>query len=293
MNHTARSLLAGFTVAAVMTVPGAAPASSVHIVQDVSGPGTRDVDFYVPDSADGTAPLVVILHGGGNKGNTGLEALAATVALRGAVVAVPSYFSGQPRSRADVHETFRNVICSIRYARSRAAEFGADPGNLTVVGFSYGGYPASAVALAPHSAYSYDCLTHISHVPEAFVGLAGAYSYDHAIATLGWTEDFTQFTTLGNLGNNPEVQISLLHGARDTNVPAEIAETLHTELHQAGYTVALHIADTRHAELIDPTDPAGALAVDTILAATHHQIEAGRTGPATTSIYQRLAAQRR
>lgn len=209
------------------------------------------------------------------------------------MVAVPSYFSGQPRTRSDVHATFQNVICAIRYARSRAAEFGADASNLTVVGFSYGGYPASAVALAPHDAYTYDCLAHISHVPQVFVGIAGAYGYDNTIATLGWTEEFTQFTSLGHLGANPDIQISLLHGSRDTNVPAEVADNLYTELQEAGYTVALHIADTRHAELIDPANPAGVLAVETILTASHSQIETGRTGPATTSIYQRLATQQR
>jgi acetyl esterase/lipase len=289
MTYTTRTLVLGITIAAMLSVAGIGGETGLEIVDDATGPGTHDIDFYIPDGADGTAPLVVILHGGGDHGNDGLEALAETVAARGAVVAVPSYFSGQPRSQQDVQDTFETVICSIRYARHRATEFGADPANLTVVGFSYGGYPATALALAPDGAYDYQCLAGISHIPQAVVGLGGAYYYDNKVATLGWNDDFNEFTTLGNLGNNTRVPVSLVHGARDTNSPVDHAESLYTVLEEAGHEVALEVLDTRHAELIDPTDPAGTRSVEAIITATDNQIDTGRTGPATTSVYARLA----
>jgi len=293
MNYTARSLLIGILIAVVATSSGIGRETSLRVIDDVTGPGTRDIDFYIPDGADGTAPLVVILHGGGDHGNDGLEALAEAVASRGAVVAVPSYFSGQPRSQQNVQDTFETVICSIRYTRSRATELGADPANLTVVGFSYGGYPATALALAPDGAYDYPCLPGVSHVPQAIVGLGGAYYYDTKVFTLGWNDDFNEFTVLGNLGTNPQIPISLVHGTRDTNSPIDHAETLYTALAEAGHKVALQVLDTRHAELIDPTDPAGAQSVEVIITATHNQINPGRTGPATTSVYAHLANQQR
>jgi predicted esterase len=293
MTYPARSLLVGILIAAALSIAGSDRSTGLRVIDDATGPGTRDIDFYIADGADGTAPLVVILHGGGDHGNDGLEALAEAVAGRGAVVAVPSYFSGQPRSQQNVQDTFETVICAIRYARNQAAEFGADPANLTIVGFSYGGYPTTALALAPDGAYDYPCLAGVSHVPQAIVGLGGAYYYDNKVATLGWNNDFNEFTVLGNLGTNPQVPISLVHGARDTNSPIDHAESLYTALEAAGYKVALEVLDTRHAELIDPTDPAGTRSVEAIITATHNQIEPGRTGPATTSVYAHLAHKQR
>jgi len=278
---------------AILAVPGIGRGNNPRVINDLTGPGTQDIDFYLPEVADGSAPLIVIFHGGGDHGNDGLEPLAATLADRGAVVAVPPYFSGQPRSQNEVRQTFENVICSIRYARTRAAEFGADPASLTVVGFSYGGYPATALALASEDAYDFDCLEGISHIPQTVVGLGGAYYYDPKVTTLGWSEPFSEFTSLGNLGNNQGVRVSLVHGSRDTNSPVDHAESLYTKLEAAGYAVALEILDTRHAELIDPSDPAGARVVEVIMDATGGGTTPGRRGPATTSVYAQLEYQSR
>ncbi len=184
MSYTARTLLLGIMTVAVIAGPGIGRGNSPRVINDLTGPGTQEIDFYLSDVADGNAPLIVILHGGGDHGNDGLESLAAILADRGAVVAVPPYFSGQPRSQNEVRRTFEEVICSVRYARSRAAEFGADPENLTVVGFSYGGYPATALALAPEGGYDFDCLEGISHIPQTVVGLGGAYYYDTKVTTV-------------------------------------------------------------------------------------------------------------
>ena len=128
-------------------VPGTRPVATAV-------PGGQTIDFYLPDETDGSTPLVVLLHGGGDKGNAEMSPLAEALAGRGIVVAVPNYYSGQPRTRQDIEATFRDVVCSIRYARSRAADLGADPDNLTLVGFSYGGYPAMAIRLAASSCFS-------------------------------------------------------------------------------------------------------------------------------------------
>ncbi len=78
-----------------------------------------------------------------------------------------------------------------------------------------------------------------------------------------------------------------------SNSPIDHVESLYTTLEAAGHEVALEVLDTRHAELIDPTDPAGAHSVEAIITATRSQIEPGHTGPSTTLVYARLATQQR
>jgi len=285
MSTTARNLL--LAIAMIATV-GSSQVAGLDTQHDVVGPGTQGIDFYGPGGADGTVPLIVILHGGGDHGNDGMEALAEAVAARGAVVALPTYFSGQPRSQNDATQTFEDVVCSIRYARSVAPRLGADADNLIVVGFSYGGFPATALALAPADAYDFACSAGTSHVPRAVVGLGGAYYYDNKVSTLGWSADYDEFLTFGNLGRNTQVAVSLVHGARDMNSPVDHAEDLFATLDEAGYVVSLEILDTRHAELIDPDDAAGSRSVEAIMAAASGNIDPGRTGPATTSVYARL-----
>ncbi|MDJ0925177.1 MAG: prolyl oligopeptidase family serine peptidase [Acidimicrobiia bacterium] len=292
MSCTARTiaLILSLGLATGPSTGGETPPTFSQLNQ--RGPDTREVDFYGPASADGPAPLVLLLHGGGNKGNDEMEPLAQDLASRGAVVAVPTYYSGQPRTRQDVLDTFEDVVCAIRYARYRAVDLGADPNNVTLVGFSYGGYPAMAIAVAMDGSYDFACLPEYAHRPQAVIGLGGAYAYDAQIATLGWEEEYSQFTTRGNAGNS-DTPIVMVHGAHDMNVPIDHAEHFYRTLDDSGRSVALQVLDTRHAELIDPNDPAGAEAADTITRVAYGERPRGRTGPETTSVYSRLMDQNR
>ncbi len=262
-------------------------ASDTSVVTGQAVPQAQTIDFHLPSQADGSAPLIVLLHGGGNKGNSEMTPLAQTLADRGAVVAVPTYYSGQPRSQEEIQSTFQDVVCSIRYSRSRANEFGADPENLTLVGFSYGGYPAAAIRLADEDSYDFDCLPEISYLPQAVVGLGGAYKYDHKVASRSWDTDHVPYLIEG-ASRTSEIPAVLVHGANDFNVPAEFAERYFEQLDKAGHPVALQILETRHAELIDPQDPAGSQAVASIMETALGTPSVGRSGPPTTSPYARL-----
>ena len=287
MSYTTRTTIA-LTLVLISFGPraiGSANDSTVVAGQPV--PHGQTVDFHLPAPGNDAAPLIVLLHGGGNKGNGDMTPLAQTLAGRGAVVAVPTYYSGQPRSQPEIELTFRDVVCSIRYARSRAAEFGADPNNLILVGFSYGGYPATAIRLTQDGSYDFTCLPEVSHLPQAVVGLGGAYKYDSKVATRSWDRDHTPYLIDG-ASRVSQVPLVLVHGANDANVPAEFAERYFSQLDEAGHPVGLEILETRHAELIDPQDPAGARAAELILSTALGEPPVGRSGPPTTSPYARL-----
>ncbi len=287
MSYTTRTTIA-LTLVLISFGPLAiGSASDSTVVAGQSVPQGQTIDFHVPSQAAGAAPLIVLLHGGGDKGNGDMTPLARTLAGRGAVVAVPNYYSGQPRSQQEIEDTFRDVVCSIRYSRSRAAEFGADPENLILVGFSYGGYPATAIRLTAEGSYDFDCLPGISHLPQAVVGLGGAYKYDSKVATRSWDKDHTPYLIDG-VSRSSQIPLVMVHGARDANVPAEFAERYFSQLDEAGHPVGLEILETRHAELIDPDDPAGAQALESILDVALGEPAVGRSGPATTSPYARL-----
>jgi dipeptidyl aminopeptidase/acylaminoacyl peptidase len=170
-------------------------------------------------------------------------------------------------------------VCGTRFARTAAAEFGGDPNNLVVVGFSYGGLPGAAMAVTAD--YDFDCFAGTSHIPQAFIGLGGAYYYDWDIQALWGDIDASHFTTSGNAGDGVDVPITLIHGVGDANVPIDHAERHFRILDEAGETVGLNVLDTRHAELVRPDDAAGQEAIATILAATNGEHEVGQQGVST------------
>jgi hypothetical protein len=114
------------------------------------------LDVYSPPEAD-NLPLVVLLSPHGfTKENPSTVQLASGIAERGAVVAVANW-----SQQEDPPETFENPAaltemartgqsfagCAISFAASPAAEFGADPSPLVLVGELYGANTASMVAL--------------------------------------------------------------------------------------------------------------------------------------------------
>jgi dienelactone hydrolase len=90
-------------------------------------------DVYRASDADG-APVVVMLHGTGGE-RSELDGFAREVAASGAVVVVPTWpvFTERP-GELEVGEIHRRqteaVVCSLRFARETAAEFGGDPDDL-------------------------------------------------------------------------------------------------------------------------------------------------------------------
>jgi hypothetical protein len=122
------------------------------------------LDVYSPSDATRALPLVVILppHGLAKEDAPAMAQLAQALAERGAVAAVANWsqLEDPPEefTDAEVLEQFAAngqsmADCAVTYAVAHAAEHGADPTRLVVVGELYGANTASMVTLADPAPY--------------------------------------------------------------------------------------------------------------------------------------------
>ncbi|MBA3812308.1 MAG: alpha/beta hydrolase [Caulobacteraceae bacterium] len=138
--------LAASVLAALLAL--AAPSGS-RVTHDLAyGPGERGrLDVYRPRrQAAAPEPLVVFLYGGGwQSGDKAFyRFIGATLASRGLVVAIPDY---RVFPQVRYPDFLRDNALAVRFARDHAAEWGADPGRLFLVGHSAGAYDVAMLAL--------------------------------------------------------------------------------------------------------------------------------------------------
>jgi dienelactone hydrolase len=148
---------------------------------------------FVP-VGDGPWPVVVLLHGGTQRGSD-MRSIAEEIARRGVIVYTPTYLhdlwdvdAAQIESGLWAGGTLLgDLSCAVRAARADAADHGGDPDRLIIVGYSMGGAFGATVALAgddlESAGTSGSCVVSDgSAVPAAFVGWEGAYDWDAVLS---------------------------------------------------------------------------------------------------------------
>lgn len=146
---------------AVDALNATVPTDGLRIMRDIAyTPGARGgLDVYRPDDATTGLPLVVFIYGGswqsGSKNQ--YPFVAAPLARHGLVVAVPNY---RLYPEVQYPSFIEDCARAVAFARAHAAEWGADPKRLYVMGHSAGGYNAlmlatdakylAAVGMSPH-----------------------------------------------------------------------------------------------------------------------------------------------
>ena len=234
---------------------------AVLITNDVPFTSLLNLDVLAPETP-GNYPVVVVFHGGGWVGGSpdDIAPLAEAIAEAGAVVFNAPYRlalrgGGYPM-------TFEDASCAVRFAREYAAEFGGNPGFVTVVGYSAGAHIGAITALAGDS-YTGDCAVQSgSALPDGFVGVAGPYDTDLLDPLMGVffgtdrSEDVASWDD-GNphnhLGENPNLIVRLIHGELDLVAPVEFSIFLDDDLAGAGYDVELTVVkDGTHTSVVDP-----------------------------------------
>ncbi len=174
------------TVAEVQTIPYFAR---------YDGLGSEPTMLRFVPSGDGGWPVVVLLHGGGMRGES-MRALATALAERGLIVYAPTYRLVLAGVREELLESGQwagetllgDLACAIRTARADAAVHGADTDRLVLVGYSMGAAFGATVTivgddpqLASHS--SGPCVSEDgSAVPDAFFGWEGPYDWGEVAA---------------------------------------------------------------------------------------------------------------
>jgi acetyl esterase/lipase len=134
------------------------------------------VDIYVGDENDG-GPIVVLLHGYGSSGAGGpddyLGPLSEEIAGLGSTV---FYFGWQTTSGYSAGSA-ADLSCVRPFVAARAAECGADPDKVIMVGHSVGAELASMLAFSLFDlAPSPDCTeTGQTSSSAAFAGIGGSY----------------------------------------------------------------------------------------------------------------------
>ncbi|QKV96375.1 carboxylesterase/lipase family protein [Streptomyces sp. NA02950] len=143
-----------------------APAPARRFALDLSpvvGPGWVRGENYLTLNAwtprtDGSAPVMVFVHGGGFVSGTGRAPLydGTSFARDGVVLVTLNYRLGAP-GWIDLPGAPRNrglldVIAALRWVREHIAEYGGDPGRVTVFGQSAGAMIVSALLVTPEAA---------------------------------------------------------------------------------------------------------------------------------------------
>lgn len=110
------------------------------------GDGSWTMDVLYP-SEPGDWPLVIVYHGMSTQRST-VE--ARRIAQSGAVAVAPQWIKEVPPSSRDAYidgGLYDRAACATSVAQQVAADYGADPSNTTVAGFSAGVHPAAWVGL--------------------------------------------------------------------------------------------------------------------------------------------------
>jgi acetyl esterase/lipase len=235
-----------------------AAAASIHLVESDTI-NDLPVDIHAGE-VPADRPVVVLFHGGGWLGGdrSSVSALADALAARGLVV-----FNSAYRTReGGFPESFEDVECAIRYAAARAGEWSSVSDAVWVVGHSAGAHLAAVAALGG-DVFDGTC-PYDSRAPVTrFAGLSGAYDptlYDVILAGYFGArladdpERWEQGSPYTYLGENPDLEWLLAHGAEDDLVPPSASELFHAALVESGYRAELEILPgLTH---LDTTDPA-------------------------------------
>ena len=209
---------------------------SLVIDRDVAyAPGPRhDLDIYRPQAAADGRPLIVFLYGGSwRDGDKSIYPfVGATLAKRGAVVMVPNY-----RLYPDVAFPgfLQDNASAVAWAIAHAAQYGANPADVFIVGHSAGAYNAAMLALDPRwlAAVGVD-----RRALRGVVGLAGPYDFlpitgPDIIPVFAPVNDGPASQPINYVdGHNPPML--LLAGAADTTVYPRNTTELAAKIAAAG-----------------------------------------------------------
>ncbi|GAA1940600.1 alpha/beta hydrolase [Streptomyces durmitorensis] len=231
--------------------PAARPAPDLRLLRgvpygEVEGGRPLELDLWLPDTVDGPLPLVLFVHGGawrrGRRDDMGMATRhwdpgpLARIAAAGFAVACADYrLSGEARFPAPLDD----LRAALRWLELRSPELGVDPARTVVWGESAGGHLASLLALDPAVPaagaviwYAPSDLTvprgpfdpHSATTPEALLlGAAPATVPERARAASPVTRV-----------HRAAPPFLLVHGERDTMVPATHSEALAAGLRDAG-----------------------------------------------------------
>ena len=215
--------------------------------------------LYLPDPAPPTAPLVVLVPGGGwtSADPAGLVPLAERLAASGVAAATTTYRVGSDASRFPVPVS--DVACAVDGAAATARAAGVTPSRVVLLGHSAGAQLAAVAALTG-TRFRTDCAWPATRV-DALIGLAGPYDIAQfgAVARplLGTspTADpahWREANPLTWVAQRPELPALLAFGTADALVPPAFTNNFADALRRAGHQVhVLAVDGATHASIYE------------------------------------------
>ncbi len=219
----------------------AASGKAAHRATDIAyGPESMQrLDVYSPGPQQGSAPVIVYVHGGGwTSGSKDLyRFVGETLAARGYVTVMAGY-----RLYPDVRfPTFvEDAAHAVAWTRAHAGEFGGDPQRIFLMGHSAGAHIVMLLALDAH--YLHDAGIETSEL-GGVIGLSGPYDFlpfgsgfDHRVFDSGGDPVLTQPIHFVRADAPP---VLLLYGSADRTVAPGNSEHLAAALSALGASVTL------------------------------------------------------
>lgn len=226
------------------------------------------LDVFTPDPA-GSAPVVVVIHGGGwlEGDKQGLHSYATLLNTLGYVAVLPNY---RLALTAPHPAQVEDILAVLNWVGAHAAAFGGDSQRLGITGVSAGGHLAALAGLL------------VSKHPAPHVRLRAVLPICGVFDVQRWLADCPQY--LANVralgGGNPEQQVHtlrdaspvthvhphappfcLVHGDADTVVPPNQSLLFRDALVAAGIPVDCHmLPGERHGSygtVAHPGEPLG------------------------------------
>ncbi len=282
------ALLLGCAIPAIGCGSGS-DASELVVHRNVDVAGVTVADVIAP--ADGEdLPVVVMLHGTSGEREF-MEPLARAVAAGGVVVYVPSWpvidqvHAGTPTDDEPYRRQAEAVVCSLRYARRTARDFGGDPDHITLYGHSGGATAGARVALVSVPPWpGIDCDPGVAHEPERFIATGGDF-YGVYQDAAECPELFDHYAPMTIVPSNADLEVRLIHGYYDTAVDARVSLLFDEHLRACGLDSAVVATDTGHSDMRDPSTPAGRFVADQIVALVHGR-ESAFDGPAERAVVE-------
>lgn len=221
-----------------------------------SGSTCRLAMDIVRPSGGGPWPTLVLLRGGpaSPTGNNYLLPFATALAHAGAVVMIADW-----RQASDTGggwpTSFQDAACAVGVARAITTRYGGQPGNVTAVGHSLGGWAVAVVGLTPtpFTPRAGTCnATAGSLRPDRIVDLDGATdepvrmedgaAYVAAFFDGTPVQQPAAYAAAEALqiikrypGGDSPIPILLVHGSSDTIVAPSVSSGLNTALEASGY----------------------------------------------------------
>jgi hypothetical protein len=246
------------------------PTYAVEVTKDIEyltllGPGApvQKLDVYAP-AGPGLWPVVVLMHTVfQSKDTVAYSSLAKELAGRGVVVFVPSWrFKSATVMEAardngrEYREMHESCVCTVRFARERAAGYGGDPGRITVFGHEEIGLETAFLGDDLLDRWEELALLRGGPAPQAEC-VAGEVTA-HVDAYVGFGGDFEIYEVLKDqdpelweltspfalIGPNPGLRVYIVRGELDAPTYTETAMEYHEALVKAGYDASMTVLGT-------------------------------------------------